>query len=55
MGEELIEMEKKMTTNSHSKGSEEDHSRRKVKNEDAKAYGKRMSQDEIEKEITEMK
>ena len=44
-----------MTTDSHSKGSEEDHSRRKVKKEDAKANGKRMSQEEFDKEIAEMK
>jgi len=31
MSEELIEMEKKMTTDSHSGGSEGNHSRRKVK------------------------
>ena len=55
MSEELIEMENKMTTDSHNKGSKEDHSRRKVKKEDAKANGKRMSQEEIDKDIAEMK
>ena len=34
---------KKMATDSHSRGSEEDHNRRKMKKEDAKANGKRMS------------
>ena len=51
----LIEMEKKMTNNSHSRGSEEDHNRRKVKKENAKANGKRMSQEELDKEIAEIK
>ena len=55
MSEELIEMEKEMTTDSHSGGSEEDHSRKKVKKENAKENDKRMSQEEIDKEITEMK
>ena len=50
-----IEMEEKMTTDSHSRGSEEDHNRRKVKKEDAKENGKRMSQEELDKEIVEMK
>ena len=49
-----IDMEEKMTTDSHRRGSEESHSRRKVK-EDAKANGKRMSQEELDKEIVEMK
>lgn len=44
-----------MTTNSHSISSEENHSRRKVKKEDAKANGKRMSQEEIDKDIVELK
>ena len=44
-----------MTTNSHSRGSEENHNRRKVKKEDTKANGKRTSQEEIDKEIVEMK
>ena len=47
--------EKKMATDSHSKGLERSHNRRKMKKEDAKANGKRMSQEEIEKEITELK
>ena len=53
-----MKIEKKMTTDSpnrDNKGSKEDHSRRKVKKEDAKANGKRMSQEEIDKEIAEMK
>ena len=45
-----IEKEK-MTTDSHSRGFEEDHNRRKVKEEDAKENGKRMSQEEIDKEM----
>jgi len=44
-------MEEKMTTDSHNRGSKEDHSRRKVKKEDAKANDKRMSQEEFGKEI----
>lgn len=44
-----------MNTISHSRGSKENHSRRKVKKEDAKANSKRMSQEEIDKEIVEMK
>lgn len=44
-----------MTTNSHRSGSEEDHNRRKVKKEDAKENGKRMSQEEFDKEIAQMK
>ena len=48
-------MEKKMATNCHSRGSEEDHNRRKMKKEDAKANGKRMSQEKIDKEIVELK
>ena len=55
MSVELIEMEEKMTTDSHSRGSEEDHSRRKMKKEDVKANGKRMSQEEIGKEIAGLK
>jgi len=35
MSEELMNMEKKMTTSSHNRGFE-DHVRRKVKKEDAK-------------------
>lgn len=48
-------MEKNMTTNSHSRGSEEDNSERKVKKENAKENYKRMSQEEIDKETDEMK
>ena len=50
-----MKMEKKMATDSHSKGSEEDHNRRKMKKEDTMANGKRMSQEETDKEIAEMK
>ena len=52
-----MKIEKKMTIDSHNRdnrGSEEDHNRRKVK-EDAKANGKRMSQEELDKEIAELK
>ena len=45
---------KKMTTDSHSRGSKRSHSRRYEK-KDAKANGKRMSQEEIDKEIAELK
>ena len=55
MSEELIEMEKKMTIDGHSGGSKEDHIKRKVKKENAKVNGKRMSQEEIDKEIVELK
>ena len=56
MSEELKKIEKKkMATDSHSRGSEEDHNRRKMKKEDAKANGKRMSQEEIDKEVAELK
>jgi len=44
-----------MITDSHSKGYEEDHNRRKMKKEDTKVNGKRMSQEEFDKEIVEMK
>jgi len=46
---------KKMTTDSHSRGLERSHKRRNMKKEDAKANGKRMSQEEIDKEIAELK
>ena len=46
--------EKKMTTDSHSKGSERSHNRGYEKM-DAKENGKRMSQEEIDEEITELK
>jgi hypothetical protein len=56
MSEELMKKEeKKMTTDSHSRGSERSHNRRNMKKEDAKANGKRMSQEEIDKEIAELK
>ena len=44
-----------MATDCHSRGSEEDHNRRKMKKENANTNGKRMSQEEIEKEIAELK
>lgn len=44
-----------MAIDSHSRGFEEDHNRRKMKKEDSKENGKRMSQEEIEKEIAELK
>ena len=47
--------QKKMTTDSHSRGSERSHSRRKMKKEDAKENGKKMSQEKIDKEIAELK
>ena len=40
-----------MTSDSHSGGSEGNHNRRKVKKENAKANGKRMSQAEFDKEL----
>ena len=55
MSEKLMKKEeKKMTTDSHSRGSERSHSRG-YKKEDAKANGKRMSQEEIDKEDAELK
>lgn len=53
-----MKKEKKMTIDSHnrdSRGFEEDYNRRKVEEENAKVNGKRMSQEEIDKEIAEMK
>ena len=50
-----IEMDEKMAIDSHRRGSEEDHSRRKMKKEDAKANEWRMSQEKIDKEIAELK
>jgi len=44
-----------MTIDGHSKGSERSHSKKKMKKEDAKANGTRMSQEEIDKEVTELK
>jgi len=56
MSKELMKIENNnMATDSHSRGSEEDHNRRKMKKEDAKENGKRMSQEEIDKEIAELK
>ena len=53
-----MKIEKNMSIDSHNidnRGSEEDHNRRKVKKANAKVNGKRMSQEEIDKEIAEMK
>ena len=53
-----MKIKKKMTTDNHNRdnrGSEEDHNRRKVKKENAKANGKRMSQEECDKKIAELK
>jgi len=47
--------EKKMTTDIHSRDLEKSHSRRKMKKEDAKANGKKMSQKEIDQEIAKLK
>ena len=55
MSEELMNMEKKMTTDGHSRGFEEDQSRRTMKKEVAKENDKRMSHEEIDKEIIEIK
>lgn len=46
--------EKKMTIDSHSRGSERSHNKG-YKKEDTKASGKRMSQVEIDKEVAELK
>lgn len=46
--------EKKVTTDSHSRGSERSHNKGYEK-KDAKANGKRMSQEEIDQEIAELK
>ena len=55
MSEELTKKEeKKMTTDSHSKSSEISHSRRYEK-KNAKADGKRLSQEEIDKELVEIR
>ena len=45
-GELMKKEEKKMTTDSHNRGLERSHIRRKKRKEDAKANGKRMSQEE---------
>ncbi len=56
MSEELMkEEEKKINNDSHSRGSERSHNRRNMKKEDAKENGKRMSQEELDKEIVEIK
>ena len=46
-----MKIEKEMTNDSHSKGSEEYHSRRKVKKEDANENSKRMSLEEKGSEV----
>ena len=54
VAKELMKIEeKKMTTDSHSRGSERCHSRRYEK-KDAKSNGKKISQEEIGKEIVEL-
>ena len=53
-----MNIEKEMTTDSYNRdnrGFEEDHCRRKVKKEDAKGNGKRMSQEDLGKEILGLK
>lgn len=55
MSEEVMKKEeKKMTTDSHSRGSERIHSRRYEK-KNAKADGRRLSQEEIDKELAEIR
>ena len=55
MSEELMkEEEKKMTIDSHSRGLERSHDRRYEK-KDAKVNGMRMSQEEIDQEVVELK
>jgi len=44
-----------MATDSYSRGSEEDHNIRNMKKENAKANGKKMIQEEIDREIAELK
>lgn len=46
-----------MATDSHSRGTEEDHGRRKVKKEDAKANGiwKQLTNEEYEREKVEIR
>ncbi len=46
--------EKKMTTDSHNRGSKRSHNRRYEKKK-AKADGKRLSQEEIDKELAEIR
>ena len=48
-----MKIEKKMTTEGHCRGSEEDHNRGNEK-EDAKSNGMRMSQEQIDKERAEI-
>ena len=62
MSEKLIkiEMEKKMTTDSHSRNgrcSERDHNRMKVKKEDAKTNGiqRQLRKEEYERELVEIR
>jgi len=55
MSEKLIKKEeKKMITDSHSRGSERSHNKGYEK-KNAKANGKKMSQEEINQEIVELK
>ena len=50
VNEELIEMEEKVTTDSHNTGSERSHNRRK-KNAKENGKGKEMSQEVFDREI----
>ena len=50
MSEELIEMERLMTSDSHNRGSERDHSRGQ-KEKDGKTNGMRMSDEEYDREM----
>ena len=55
MSEELMkEEEKNMTTNNHSRGQERSHNKRYEK-KNAKADDKRLSQEEIDKELAEIR
>ena len=55
VAKELMKIEeKKMTTDSHNRGSERSHKRRYGK-KDAKANAKKISKEEIDKEVVELK
>ena len=54
VSEELIEMDKKVTTDSHNRGSERSHNRRK-KGAKENGKGKGMSQEVFDREIAELK
>lgn len=51
-----MKIEEKMTTDSHSKGYEEYHNKRKVKKDDSKANGiqRQLSEEEYEREKAEI-